>query len=424
MGSLAIPLSAAHWLSSSEADTETAGDSARLSALVLAASSLEHLSAFEMPDAETRAQLDGEANEIPPQWAILDRDQPFTFWLQAATVAEHRGALLLSARMLVEIARLVREDRRTGKRGDASTAECLALCWTRFGRIARTLGDLTQAVQWYEQARRAVRSSPIKDAYPQAVLGLSAAAINRGNIPRAARLLLSLLRLESALPAVYRIPAHQLMAVVRRKQRQHTDALLNVWAAFDLLTASDFRREQLIGTMAEIAFEAGDFDAAARGFEAVLQSNVVPLVRIPALWGAIRARLATIGTHRLEHEARDERLHDHSREVESWKAQRLTPATEVMVHLCDAELAIARGDVESATTAIDRAGRVAKGADYFERQFLIDGLRAKLDSKSVAPDLPSLHVTGARKTHSTSARHPALQRLFQLRPPIASSIPG
>src|SRR6187402_83574 len=153
MESPAFVLNTADWLASPEARQAAGEDPARLGPVALAAAHLEHLSAFDVPDEAWRAPLDEAASEIPPQWSRLDGAEPFAFWLQAATVAEHHGAFRLSARMLAEIVRLVREDRRVGQHDEASTTERLALCWTRRGRIARTLGDIEQAVQWYDQAR-------------------------------------------------------------------------------------------------------------------------------------------------------------------------------------------------------------------------------------------------------------------------------
>ncbi len=407
-------LNVADWLAAPESHAVASDDQALLGALVLAAAHLEHLETLEAPAASLAAQLRSAASEIPPQWAMLADDEPFAMWLQAATVAEHRGAFRLSLRMLSELARLLSIKLRNDVRDDGSLiAERLALCCARRGRIARTMGELEHAMEWYGKAREAVRYAPVRDASPQASLGLAALALNRGNIPRGARLLMPLLRRGAGLPAVYRIPTHQLMAVVRRKQRKHMDALLHVWAAFDLLTTSDFRREQLVGTMAEIALEAGDIDAAARGFEVVLQSSTLPMVRVPALWGAIQARLASAPPHR--DPLQDAPLLGFMAEVQVLKTQRLAPAAEVMVHLSDATLAIARADVRSATTALDEADRVAHSAGFFERQFMIEELRTRLRIDQLTGSAtPSGGRAQEQQQRKRRVRHPALLRLLQI----------
>lgn len=411
MESFTFIRNAAEWLASDEAGALAAVDSALTGQLALAAAHLEHQSIIELP-ADTLLVLLGEAaKDVPPQWTVLAANEPFTFWLQAATLAEHRGAWRLSLLMLAEIERVLREQ----SVNDPSTVERIALCWARRGRIARTMGELEHAVDCYDRARRAVRRAPLQDAYPQAVLGLAAAALNRGNAPRAVRLLLPLVRAGTTLADLYRIPAHQLMAVVRRRQRRYVDAMLHVWAAFDLLNASDFRREQLIGTMADIALDAGDADAAARGFEAVLQSSAVALVRVPALWGAIQARLmqtVTLGPDKLRE---DVRLQQYDEQVQALKLQSISPVVEVMVHLSDAALAVARADMRGATAALDRADRLAQQAGFFDRQFLIEELRSKLNTSSVAPASPRLIADGVSAKYAKRSRHPALGRLLMLR---------
>jgi hypothetical protein len=238
-------LHAADWLVWSQRSTEHSRDSDDLmGVLVLATADLGLQTSLEAPRQILWQQLHAPLATIPPQWVHLDTSSPFAQWLSIASLAEGVGALRLAIIVLHHLEERVRFAHATHSGHPApghqpTLHEQVALCWTRRGRIARTGGQLDDAARWYRQAQRLVRREPTRDATVQATLGLAALAVNRGNYPEVVRHLGGLMRSNAGVPPLYRIPSHQLMAVARRKQARYIDALLHVWAAFDLLDATD-----------------------------------------------------------------------------------------------------------------------------------------------------------------------------------------
>jgi tetratricopeptide (TPR) repeat protein len=418
-----VLLHTADWLASQEGESEPLrADDALVGALALAAADLEHQMSLVAPRPALAADLAGALSTLPPQWAHLPNQAPFAQWLALATLAEHWGALRLAIVMLNDLERLLRAERSTTamRIADAGTREQLALCWTRRGRIARTQGQLDDAALWYQQAAKLTSRRPWLDAHPQALLGMAALAANRGNIPEVERRLRLLTQDAAILPALYRIAAHQFMAVTKRKRRQYIDALLHAWSAYDLLDGSDFRREQLLGTIADIALEAGDADAAARGFHVVLSSAVRPLVRVPALYGALRARLEQLGGHgSLAHAlgliAGDHALATLAQQLHTLRGVTLAPTELVLAHLAEAELSMAVGNVGDAERALDAADQLASAVGLHERQFLVDAARTRLRTAYAPLRAPVLEVVPTSPVLTAKfPRHPALNRLLQL----------
>ncbi len=424
-----LMLHAAEWLAWPLRVTEqNRVDDELLGMLALATADLEHQSTLVAPRAALWRELQAALRHLPPQWVHLSSDGPFARWLAIASLAESAGALRLATVLLHHLELAVRADHAGVRGGDAEGAdlrERLALCWTRRGRIARTNGQLADAEAWYTQARRLVHSAPSRDGRPQAQLGLAALAVNRGNYPAVIRSLRRLTVQSAKVPALYRIPSHQLMAVARRKQRRFIDALLHVWAAFDLLDAVDFRREQLVGTMAEIALEADDLEAASNGFATVLHSNVGPLVRVPALFGAVRARIAVLerAGGALARDRRDPLLGDFAAELDAMQVSSLAPSEAVLAHLAAAELARHGGSAASAEAALDAAESLARAVGLFERLFTVEEFRARLRSSkreaasalSVSDPASSITRSHSGRAVAASRRHPALERLLSLR---------
>ena len=411
-------LHAADWLASAEAKREEVRvDDAHAGALALAAADLEHQVSLKPPRHAVWLELADAVRALPPQWAHLSNAAPVAQWLSLASLAEHWGALRLAWLILTDVERLLHVERPAT---EALAREYRALCWTRRGRIARTRGQLEDAAICYEFAAKLTRQRPWHDAHPQALLGLAALAANRGNIPAVERRLRPLLRESSTLPALYSIAAHQLMSVAKRKRHHHIDALLHAWAAFDLLDGSDFRREQLVATMADIALEAGDPHAAARGFDVVLSTTVRPLVRAPALYGAVRARLeqlGSVGTTSRSAAAvgRDPILTGFASQLQALREASLAPTESVLVYLAVAELAIAWCDVPQAVRALDDAEQLAGAVGLHERQFSIDAARMRLHTVC-APVSATTHVAldTMASPHAAASRHPAFDRLLQL----------
>lgn len=425
-------LHAADWLVWSERSTERASDDL-LGVLVLAAADLGQQTSLDAPREVLWRQLHAPLATIPPQSAHLEMGSPFTQWLAVASLAEGVGALRLAIIVLHHLEERVRIAHATHSGHPApghrpTLHEQVALCWTRRGRIARTGGQLDDAARWYRQAQRLVRREPTRDATVQATLGLAALAVNRGNYPEVVRHLGGLMRSNAGVPSLYRIPSHHLMAVARRKQARYIDALLHVWIAFDLLDATDFRREQLIGTMAEIALEAGDLDAAIHGFATVLRSSAGPLVRAPALLGAVRARAqqAQRNVHGTRVFTQPEALRagdppdvsfdDLADQLQAMAEKSLAPTEAVLVQLARAELEASRGAPTLAEAALDIAENLARSVGLYERLFMIDAVRLRLARAAASSDRPpGSGVTPRADSTPRRTRHPALHRLLSLR---------
>lgn len=409
----------------------TRADETELGTLILALADVEHLEALAPPRPAVFAMLRLGLEELPPQWHYLPNG-PTAQWLLLVSLAEHRGAWRLAGLLLTQLERLLtgstpsvastaaHEIIADGVAAAPSAAESLALCWTRRGRIARMAGQLADAAHWYAAALRSVSRLGWQDARPQAHLGLAALALTRGNVPAAERALRPLLAVRLRLPALYQIPAHQLIAVAKRKRGLPLDALLHAWAAFDLLKHDDFRRDQLVCTMSEIALEAGDPEAALRGFRVVLASQQTPLVRLPALYGIARVLRLSPQCAEDSQQLATTCLAD----VAHWLTRTLAPSDVVLLHMTRAELWTVLGDHVAALDAWTSAGTVAERAGLFERQFTIAAIRDQLARESAAPTLGTApgdahaNVTAARRertVRSAPQRHPALRRLLTLR---------
>jgi tetratricopeptide (TPR) repeat protein len=404
-----------------------------LGVIAVLANALVSQSLLAAPDDRLYEDLAADISALPPQVAHIDAQSPFARWLSVAALAEHWRELRLAQLIVDRLSALVRDTSPRAKGaftgGDAAyvltqdAAELAGICFARRGRIARSVGDLDDAIQWYRDAAQIVRARERiwRDARVLAELGLATIDTLRGNMPAVERRTLRILAYRPQVADFYRVHAHQFLALTRRKAGKYIDALLNAWAAFDLLDHADFRRQELVASMSEIALEMGDVLAAESGFAAVLTAAESPRVRIPAVVGLLQVRLRVVSGA----------LQDDSvavacaRELEDLLRTSLAPNDEVVSLLALAEFAQRSGQVAHTTELLDRADHVARQQRLYERQFQIEALRGSLNgglntmtvmhSDVNLPMVPaSINSAGAAPSASRAARrrHPALQRLL------------
>ena len=355
----------------------------RLAILAMLSSALEHQTELTAPSAQLMSRLDAEIAALPPQMSGVGVDEPFAQWMAIAALTEHCGALRLAQLMVDRVRELV-DARGKSLIGEAarSGVERTAICWARRGRIARTNGQFDDAIACYEQAAANVRSRPWIDARPQAELGLATVAAIRGNIPEAERRANALLAHRPHIFAIYQVNAHQLLSFAKRKRGLFIDALLNAWAAFDLLGHEDFRRHELVGVMSEIALELGDLDAASHGFDAVLDTDVSSRIRVPTLAGAVDVCLRRMNaTTAMSVSNRLESLLD---ELRVLITTTLSPNDRASALIALAEGAMALGQGAEAERWLSAAATTSADAKLFERQFRIDALRVRLNEIAIA----------------------------------------
>jgi tetratricopeptide (TPR) repeat protein len=386
-----------------------------------------------VPHAAHLAKLRTEIAALPPQFAGIKLGDPFGEWINIAALAEHLGEpdlahLILS--LMLEL--LSRGSRRARSLRGNVDVERVALCWARRGRLARIAGALDDAAECYEHAVRISRKQPWQDARPHAEMGLAVLAIARGNLPEGERRSRAVLAHRPRALALYRVQAHQVLSFTERRRGRLLDALLHGWEGYDLLDRDDLRRHELVASMAEIAMDCGDLDAAARGFDSVIAAAVPLRIRVPALVGAIEVAL-----HRLSHSTSRARPGREALAAELVKllSQPLAPGDRVLALVALIEWALSTNGLDQASAWLLEASALATTHQFHEKQFRLGTLRERLDAQRDARS-PAQAVSwssqirrgegssaGSPDFNSTrDARHPALARLSALRIPRASHV--
>ncbi len=411
------------WLRHSP-ESDSATDDARasqLGALAVVAAGLEASDSFDRPSI-AMPQLREPLELLPPQFAGIPSGSAMAEWVNIVSLAELLEAPQLADLLLVElIVRLSPQDAgRAHGYSPSERAEMAAVCWARRGRVARTQGRLDDAEACYKTALQ-MSGSLWCDARPQALVGLSALAANRGNFPEAERLALQLLERGSGVFAVYRVPAHQLLTFTMRKRGRLLEALLHGWHAFDLLGVDDSRRDELLITMSEIALAYGDLDAAARGFSTVRLDILPARIQIPALVGGldVAARRMSIANR---HDAADEDAAKTSVARLSVVAARapllpllkgsLSPGDRLLAVIALGEAAIELGERDDAMSWMAQAAHIADQHGFHEKRFHVDSLLARLASGEGRDVLMT--------ANSVASAPPALRRFASLRGPTTT----
>jgi tetratricopeptide (TPR) repeat protein len=389
-------------------DSGSAGDEL-LGAIALLSSELEWLPTFEAPRAELFAALEGELAGVPPQSAHVDPSGAFARWMAVAALAEHHGEPRLAQLIVDRVADLVQSSADVGQDApDDWRAEALGLCWCRRGRLSRVAGDHDDAVECYRQAARLASALPWRDARPQAQLGLAAVAAVRGNWPEVGRRMRAMLNTPS-LADVYRIPAHQMLALAERKKGDLIDALLHSWAAFDILAHDDFRRQELMLTMGEIAADLGNVEAAVHAFDEVATVSAHLRLRSSAMVGGLRASLRRSSGPAAQ-------LRERIAALRALVQEPLAPRDEVMVLIAMAEGALQLGETSDVEGWLASAGPLAHHHGFNEQQFRIEALLEQLQevnrgrSHAASRKVQQLE-TAAVRPRSHVAGHAAVRRL-------------
>lgn len=404
----------------------------RLGFIAVLAASLEQEHTLNTPRDSLVGHVRTELSQLPPQFSGFADKDPVGQWLQVAAVAEDLSASGLAhviVTRLIELLTSVPTD--TMPDMSAQRREHLGVCWARRGRLSRIAGRLDDAVACYQRAARLSARTPWRDALPQAHIGLALVAFGRGNLPEGERRARMLLRHRPRVFAMYRLQAHQMLAYATRRRGNLLEALLHGWEAFDLLDRDDFRRDELLVSMAEIAAEFGDLTAAANGFASVRVGQVRMRIRIPALAGALDVALRRFRMHPSAERRAD--LVSHLQALDQTRAESAAPSDRLIALLGVVEGAIALGDVPLATQRLDEAEHAAEQYGYFEKQFRVAALQAELRTLHADPRGRSVsraattnsiagHAPSGAQVMERAARHPALQRLTRLHPLRPASV--
>lgn len=389
------------------------GSARHRGALAVLASTLHLQRHLESPAPTLLEQLRDILAMLPVQLAHLEPTMAVAQWLSVAAAAEFVGEGRLAQLVLDDVrARLASPDVGVPA---VDRQEWIAICWTRRGRLSRIAGHHEDARECYREAIRGIRALPWRDGRPLAELGLSALAASQGNFPAVARHAKAVLRVRPPVAAVHQVAAHQLMALVRKRAGHHLDALLHAWAAFDLVPQGDVRAVELMLSMAEIAVDLADWDAADHGFAAAFRLAGPVRLRVSALVGAVDAQ--TRRSYAGESRANSAQLKTYLRELARLAATDLAPRDAVRVRLALANGAIlVGGPADQVTTQLDEAAALATRFQLYEHQFRVDESRARLRAMTTndhreRPTRVAAGIAGASKAVS---RHPALSRLLAL----------
>ncbi|WP_353269290.1 hypothetical protein [Gemmatimonas sp.] len=401
----------AQWLACPPAPLDLDAEHAALTLLAL---ELEQGNRLASPSAALLDALAPTLQEIPRQNAgprVADTD-PFWKWLDVAAVIEFRGDPALAHVVMQRLLLLCTAGRDPS---DPVSRVYRGLCCARLGRIARTVGQGDDARAWYTDAIRLGQDAAASDPLYQGMLGMATTAIAAGNFPQAERWLRLLLRGGDAVPAMYRLPAHQQLAMTSRKRGRWVDALLESWAAYDLLEPADPREVSLRVTLAEIACELGAYAEAAHAVSPVLAVHAPTHVLAPAYIVALKiARFAPV---HLDEEATTSA--DVRAAAERILNTRIAPTDETALRLALADTYEALGEPMTARRHLSEALVLAERHHLHERSFAITArLRASatLTPPPTAPTRPTDGAINAQRVEQSKAsrRHPAVRRLLHL----------
>jgi|GEM_PF-3455098 len=342
------------------------------------------------PLAQVLAPL---ANLLPPQCASFTDDDDFVAWVTVAAIAEAYGQFDVAWELIEQLQWILRH----GESNESVQAR-LAFLWARRGRIARTAGRLLDAEECYREAlsisARAKSLATWGDARPHAHLGLAILAVGKGNYPQALRAANAVVNASSLVPTLYQVQAHLLLALLFRKRHAAFAALEHLWLAFDLLEAGDVRRLDILVSLAEVASEQGNHDAALRARLIALANPLVPRVEAAALAGLLDVASREDVGSQSEREARImgsswgqrvlapreettvyERLVSYTTERVESPDNAFTPHDVVLLAFGLCRIARSMGDTELDLRWLSRAEALAQAHGFHEREFEAHSLR-------------------------------------------------
>jgi tetratricopeptide (TPR) repeat protein len=217
-------------------------------------------------------------------------------WLRLASAFDFSGDLDGARALLDRLETTVPVQRAT-----PDVSEFLALLSARRGRLARQMGAVDAAVDWYQRGLARAGGVRDRDAWGACVQGLAACAQFRGDLATAERLSRLVARNHAVVPIYARVAAMLTLAVIHRKRGRIDAALRCAWQAHDLVEERDERRGMALVELSNLALSRGQLGAAQRGFGVVLSFARTMRVRRPALSGLLGVAVAgwrDAGEHR------------------------------------------------------------------------------------------------------------------------------
>lgn len=229
------------------------------------------------------AMVPAQPPDISPEVA----EHPHYCWLRLASCLDFAGDLDGSRILLDRI-----EASAQASLPATSAQELIALVCARRGRLARQLGEVDAAIEWYRVGLARTEGARHRDAWSSCVQGLANCAQYRNDLHTAERLSRLVSVNHALVPEYARVNALITLSVIYRKQGRVPPALRTAWQVHDLVHERDERRATALVQVAHLALERGEPGAALRGFDVVLSFARTCGVRRPALSGALAATLA------------------------------------------------------------------------------------------------------------------------------------
>lgn len=217
------------------------------------------------------------APAMPPDLSPARLEVPLFRWLRVASALDFAGDLD-GARQLLD--RL--ETRGPDQLEHTDATALRAIICARRGRLARQIGELDAAVDWYQDGLALSGGARTDDAWGACVQGLANAAQARGDVHTAERLTRLVTLQGIRVPHYARVAAWITRTVLHRQQGRLEAATRCAWIAHDLVEEHDERRGQALVELSRLALARGQAGAARRGCEVVLGFARTLRVRRPA----------------------------------------------------------------------------------------------------------------------------------------------
>jgi hypothetical protein len=216
---------------------------------------------------------------------------------------------------------------------------------------------------------------------------------------------------------------------------------------FDLLKREDALRAELLVTLAEVAIEAGAFDAALDVLLVVLDWPLMPRVMIPAVASLLDLlrqgqhvsgssdRVARIARSDWGHRCLTERAAssviartlEYAEAVARSEPALRAPSDRVLIALAIAECSFAFGDIARAARWIEVVEDAATTMHFHEQQLRVEALREALRTASDLRAAPSSSSPDAG-SRTTTVHHPRAAAWRRFRtvglPEVAPAIPA
>ncbi|HMS03085.1 MAG TPA: hypothetical protein PKE51_08925 [Gemmatimonadaceae bacterium] len=258
--------------------------SSPLRALALAACDASDLTT--PPPAWLEEDVRALAPAMPPDLSPARLEVPLFRWLRVASALDFTGDLD-GARQLLD--RL--ETRGPAQLEHTDATALRALICARRGRLARQIGELDAAIDWYQEGLARSQGARNGDAWGACVQGLANAAQARGDVHTAERLTRLVTMQGDRIPHYARVAAWITRTVLHRQQGRLEAATRCAWIAHDLVEERDERRGQALVELSRLALARGQAGAARRGCEVVLGFAQTLRVRRPARSALLEALL-------------------------------------------------------------------------------------------------------------------------------------